>query len=222
MNDEKFLSVTDTSATAECPIRKHHVFLDGVLEEVTFEYGKPTVMPYKKGAKFLLPGFIVKDAEENEISLRSEESAGLAEDEVIAKLSELHDDALRLRALSRVGGEIFAVGEADRSEMIAFLISPPAVAEFEDIAELEDEDGIEADVQDNIPLTPSGIVPENAEDEIEVDVGGEIDQQPAPEAVVPGIQEYQVSNVSEPTGTIVGPDAAPEIVASDDVDKKDE
>lgn len=258
---EKFLSVLDTSATAEHPLRKHDIFVDGVIEQVTFEYGKPTVLPYTKGAKFLLPGFIVKDANENEISIPSAESAGLAEDEVIAKLGELHDDALRLRAISRVGGESFAVGEVSRAALIAFLKTPPTVEDVEameaevsvlendeDNLDAESEDGIQADVQDNLPA-PSGIVPENAEDEIEVDVGGETIEQPAeevapaePVADVPAADDTELAAAladneglsdeakaahaeqaeKEAAEEAAAPAEAQEIVASDDAEKKAE
>lgn len=213
---QKFLSVTDSSATFDCPTREHQIFLNGEILTVSFQHGKATVLPYEIGLKFMLPGFTVKDAEDNELVIPTSEVDALAEDEVVAKLTELTDDSLMIRAISKVGGEQFMVGDQpSRSELIAFLMAGPAEAEKEEV--VFDEDDLDnADVSDNVGsglTAPTGEVPENSEDEITLDVGGDPVEEPAPEA------QEQVAEVTENVTEAEAP--AGEIVAND-ADKKAE
>lgn len=182
MNNKDYLSVLDTSATFDCPQRQHQIMFNGEVMNVDFEQGKPTILAREIGLKFMMPGFIVRDLDDNELIIPSTNTGELAEDEVVAKLAELTDDALLIRSISKIGGEQFAVGEVSRAALISFLTSKPADAEDDEqefgVDLLTDEDDLDnADVSDNVGsglTAPTGLVPENAEDEITLDVGDEV------------------------------------------------
>lgn len=237
--EQKFLSVMDTSATFDCPVREHQIMLNGEIKTVTFEHGKPTILSKEIGLKFMMAGFIVRDAEDNELVIPTSSADELAEDEVVAKLSELTDDSLLIRSLSKVGGEQFAVGEVSRKALISFLTSKPADAEDDaqevDVDLLEDEDDLDnADVSDNVGsglTAPTGQVPENAEDEITLDVGDEVVsgeilevvEQPKEEApaVTDEVKEIVAEDNAKATENLTEAEApAGEIVANDEAEKK--
>lgn len=171
------LYVTDTSATDSSGVRKHHVPLNGEMVEVSFTYGKPTKIPYELAVKFLIPGFIVEDGEGRNVGAPPQTNDAVRfqinDDEVVAKLDELTTMALQIRAIARVGGEIF-VGEEDgvnRDELITFLKTNTDLADEDDDAELEDEDGLPADTESDVFVEASPKSDEALED---------FDEEPAP------------------------------------------
>lgn len=189
---ERFLDVIDTSASSEYPIRKHDMMVDGEIHTVEFHYGKATTLPYALGARFLQDGFKVSDHDGNPVTAPA---AGndvinnlLGEDEVVANYSELSIEALQVRALSRVGGELFLGDDIDRAEIVTFL-KTAAVDDAEEAPEPEVEEELDEDGETEVGnLTPKF----DEEDEDEVDVGGQ------PQAPVPPPAEPVVSPVVEP------------------------
>lgn len=175
---ERFLDVMDTSASSEYPVRKHDMMVDGEIQTVEFHYGKSTRLPYALGARFLQDGFIVSDPDGNHVTAPASGNDVvnnlLGEDEVVANYSELSIEALQVRALSRIGGELFMGEDVDRSEIVTFLKT--AKPDAEEVPEVEVEEELDEDGETEVGnLTPKF----DEEDEDEVDVGGQ------PQAPVP-------------------------------------
>ncbi len=184
MTDEKIVYVLDTSATAESPKRAHDIIFNGSIERVEFSHGKPKAMPFEMACKFMLPGFIVKDEDGLDMGAPpvtvDAVKFQIGDDEIVAKYEELTVEALTLRALGRVGGEIFADSKRDTSrvELIAFLKQKTDEVQeeaFVDSIEIEDAgDGFTtADVTDNQDGKASGGVQEFATDISGMNLGNE-------------------------------------------------
>lgn len=169
----KKLAVIDTSATADCPVRVHDMMVNGEWKRIEFNFGKPTVLDYAVAMKFNLPGFIVRDADENEIApppVTSDAVAfQLAPDEIVARYDELTNEALVMRCVVKHGGERFVSGEGTRKEMIGFLLGvdmPETITETVPEADEADEDdeGEEIDLDAEVEI----VEPEAEETEGEV------------------------------------------------------
>ena len=133
--EPKTMRVIDTSATAECPVREHDIFVGGELRRITFEYGKETFLPEEIAMKFMNDGFIVIDGEKTVDVPKASDlfKAHLKPNEVIATYEELKLSALKTRAASRIGGERFLTDKkAAEAEIIAFLLDAPVVDDDEE------------------------------------------------------------------------------------------
>lgn len=125
--------VLDTTATAERPIRKHDMVIDGLIRPITFEFGKPTALDQHVAIKFLKhDGFKLTDKDGNLLKyehrpkqpdeLGAGEKFKLGENEVVARYDELTLASIFARACELPGGEQFAKQtKPDRGEMIAFI-----------------------------------------------------------------------------------------------------
>lgn len=134
MTDKKFLKVTDKSCTDLSGDRHHQIMVGGELLTITFSHGKEKHLPFEQGVKFAgKDGFVVEDSDGIALGvgvtaegIRHE----LADDEVVAKLTELTVDSLKLRAAAKKGGEMFLkAGDEDRADLIAFILGKPPVPE---------------------------------------------------------------------------------------------
>lgn len=145
---DKILQVYDSSATAENPKRIHDLMIEGLITPIAFEYGKPTELPYEIGIKFMKDGFRVCE-QGAAVALKpppvTDETIRyrIAADEVIAKLSELSDEALRLRVAIKPGGEKLL--SSDRGELLDFLLGAAKVEAEATGGELEIEFNEEGD-----------------------------------------------------------------------------
>lgn len=129
----KYHKVVDSSCTAEYPVRYHEIQVHGEWYRIKFEFGVETIMPFDKAAKFLQAGFVVTDHEGSELSLPSTSAAAsslmLAGDEVVAKMSELTLESLKVRAAQKKGGEMFLdAPAASRPDIIKFILGQVPVA----------------------------------------------------------------------------------------------
>lgn len=111
--------------------RTHVLVVDGLNKSFTFQPHEAKELPPAIAVRFLKDeAFKLVDKEGNPIEYRRRprlpeelgagERLAVADDEVIARLEELTDKALQLRALELTGGEKFAEA-ANRADMIAFL-----------------------------------------------------------------------------------------------------
>lgn len=147
MTKEKFLRVTDSSCTAEHPVREHSVNVRGVIIPVVFRYGEDTLLPFEQGMKFSkLDGFKVEETDGTNLVIPAVTSEALkstlAKNEVIAKLGELTLSSLKLRASSLPGGEIYLESDEDsREDLIAFIIGDAPAGAPEPKAETVDDEG---------------------------------------------------------------------------------
>lgn len=159
-----YLEVTDTTCTPQFPSRTHHITYQGRPAQVTFEYGKALRLPFDAALKFLKePAFIVIDpntGEKFDPTPKAPEGVSsaaleLAADEVIAKLDELTQEALFLRAKQLDGSDHLKKG-TPKTELIAFLAAKRI---NEDKAAKRSKDDIDA-----IPAGASvgGAMPEDA------------------------------------------------------------
>lgn len=131
--DAGFLYVMDKSATPSSGARTHEQYLaNGVLKSFTFEYGKPLRLPFAMAVRFLKSdGFYRSDENGDELPFdrapkRPEElGAGerlvISENEVIARYSELTDQALKLRCAALPGSED-VVANGPRERVIKFIV----------------------------------------------------------------------------------------------------
>jgi hypothetical protein len=137
-NKEKFLRVIDTSCTEVSGDRKHAVFLNGELVEVVFKYGKENILPLELALKFVQTGFEVQElADGYKITIPAiptdNVAAQLANDECVAKFTELTLQSLKVRAAQRKGGEMFLnLEDADKPLIISFLEGRAPEPELED------------------------------------------------------------------------------------------
>lgn len=123
---EPMWSVIDTNAKEHS--RTHHPLGLGRVTYV-MSPGQPTSMPEAHAAKFLCDEsfHVFDDAGRRVTSLRKptddegEKGIQLADDEVIAKLDELGQEALLRRAHMQPGGEVFKKN-ARRDDLVEFLM----------------------------------------------------------------------------------------------------
>jgi hypothetical protein len=147
-DSEKLLKVTDSSCTHTDPERVHDVFVRGVLTRTVFKYGQDTILAFEHGIKFMLDGFKVEEADGLTLNLpavtKESVKSQLAQDQVIANLSELTLASLKLRAGQKAGGEVFMdADDVDRSDIIAFLLgNPPVAAADETVENVDGEDDL--------------------------------------------------------------------------------
>lgn len=125
-NQNKFLRVIDSSCTNECPERTHTIVVHGSRVVVTFKLGTETILPFEQGIKFMIDGFTVEEVDGNVLDLPAVASESvlplLANDECVAKYSELSTSALKLRAAAKSGGEIYlGSSDDDRNLIVSFL-----------------------------------------------------------------------------------------------------
>jgi len=154
------LLVVDSSVTEEVTERTHEIIVGGELIPVTFKHGEDTILPFEQGVKFMSDGFTVTECDGLELALPAVASdnvaAQISSDECIAKYTELNINSLKLRAAQKEGGEIYLdADDADREDIIAFIVGDAPVAESED-APLEedsliDEDEFEVDPDPDTP-----------------------------------------------------------------------
>lgn len=121
------LRVEDTTATPEYPSRTHDIMIGEVRKPITFKYGEPLELPVDVALKFLKDeAFVVTDPrtgdriEPTPHTPDAGESLSLGPDEVVARLSELHQGALLLRAMQLPGGDKFSK-KTPRDVLTAFL-----------------------------------------------------------------------------------------------------
>ncbi len=163
----KFLKVTDSSCTAESPERIHDVFVRGELKRTVFKFGEELILPFEHGIKFMLDGFKVEEADGRTLNLpavtKESVRSELAQDQVIANLSELTIASLKLRAGQKPGGEVFLDAEDDaRGDLIDFLIGkPPAAAEVKTVDAEDDLLDHEGD-EDETVLPEAGSSPDSS------------------------------------------------------------
>lgn len=161
----KILRVTDSSCTAETPVREHDVFVRGVLTRTVFKFGEETLLAFEHGIKFMIDGFKVEESDGRTLNLPAvtKESirAELAADQVIANLSELTLASLKLRAGQKPGGEVYLdAGDDARADLIAFIMGKPPVGVADESvdghADLVDDEGDDDDSQpQKIPAVAS-------------------------------------------------------------------
>jgi len=112
--------------------RTHHMIVDGVVKPYTFEHGKPLEVEYAIAQRFLeIEGFRLADEKGNvqpfvrlpkqPEHLQAGEKLKFADDETIARLSELTTQALQRRAFQMAGGEYFA-NSNDRAAIAGFIV----------------------------------------------------------------------------------------------------
>lgn len=135
-DEDDVLYVIDTTAQPDSSngtiivsgSRSHDIVdANGKVTVYTFRYQTPTRMPFEHAAKFLRhEGFVRTDAEGNPLpwmrapkrpdELEAGEAFKLADDQVVAYVAELTDEALRRRIATLPGGEKYA--KMDREMMI--------------------------------------------------------------------------------------------------------
>jgi hypothetical protein len=122
-----YLQVTDTTCTPAYPTRTHDIMYQGRRAQVTFNYGNPLRLPIDVALKFLKDeAFVVTDEDGNQYdpTPKAPEAAGaefkLAPDEIVAKLDELTQEALYLRAKQLNGSDHIKKG-TPKTELVAFL-----------------------------------------------------------------------------------------------------
>jgi hypothetical protein len=132
-SDDGFLYVMDGSATPTSGDRIHELMhAGGRLKSYTFEYGKPLHLPFALAVRFLKnEGFYRTDAAGEEIPFerapkRPEELAAgekltISDDQVIARYSELTNEALTLRAAMLPASEE-VVAKGPREAVIKFIV----------------------------------------------------------------------------------------------------
>jgi len=144
--EQKTLKVVDSSATEEYPLRTHSVKLHGKEMEITFKWGEDTILPYDLAMKFNQEGFDLYDpatGEKFRAPTKTDETIRIRiqPDEIVARYDELTVDALKVRAVSKQGGEKFLVKEASKEELIEFLKGEtvPVVDHEDDLIEDKEE-----------------------------------------------------------------------------------
>lgn len=126
--------VLDTTAVEGNRI--HEQRIDGIIKSFTFSPGKPLELAPAIALKFLKhDAFKACDKDGNLVAykrppkqpdeLQAGEQIKLAEDETVARYSELSTLALQHRAVQMQGGERFA-DKPDRKDMIAFIVETKA------------------------------------------------------------------------------------------------
>lgn len=166
MSEEKLFRVTDSSATAEHPVRNHEVMVDGQVRQVEFKYGEPTVLSMDVAMKFKKDGFKIADFDGREVKPNAvtDETVRIriGDDEVVAKYEELSIDALQMRAVVLPGGERFLQGPVEKDAVIAFLKNPAPLPVVEEV------EPVETDKEPADEVDPDAVVetPEDAESEI--------------------------------------------------------
>lgn len=126
LQNERLYQVWDSSATPQAKERIHEIIFEGEIIEVTFNYNKPTLLPFEKAIKFRQDGFIVKDPAGFQVEGPNKKNDSvtdkLEKNEVIARLDELSLDALIVRAVMRPGGEKYSKSTS-KKELIDFLLA---------------------------------------------------------------------------------------------------
>lgn len=123
----EMMNVLDT--TAQAAPRTHTILVNGLEVNHTFHAGTPLTLPFAHAMRFVaIPSFVVTDpANGDRISppadpKKSETTLGVILDdgEVVARLDELHIDALILRANLIPGGEGMSK-RSGKDAVLAFL-----------------------------------------------------------------------------------------------------
>lgn len=129
------LFVQDTTCAAGAGAREHVQIVGGIETTFSFEYKKKVEMDKAIAHKFLKTAeFIVTD-HDGKVIERSPDQPDqhsikpflLKEDQVIAQLTELSDQALLKRAMQMVGGE--RMQHSGRDRVIAFLMAARRAAD---------------------------------------------------------------------------------------------
>lgn len=124
-DEKETLLVTDTNVSQRFPKRTHAMIVGGVERGYTFEWDKgPLRMPVAEAHKFLIDeAFVVENDEGKRVPplTLKRDSNVLAEDEVVATLSELTVEALLKRAHAQVGGEDLRK-QNGKPKIVEFLI----------------------------------------------------------------------------------------------------
>jgi hypothetical protein len=167
MTNPAKLRVTDSSCTAEYPVREHIIKVDGKLVAVVFRHGEDTILPYEQALKFNTDGFKLHEIDGTALALPAvakdnvRDSLGFGE--VVAKLEELTLSSLILRAAQKAGGEMYlAAQEGDRADLIAFIRGEAPKAGPDETALIdEDADGEElgAMMAGKLPPMPLPVEP---------------------------------------------------------------
>lgn len=159
----KILRVTDSSCTAETPVREHDVFVRGVLTRTVFKFGEETLLAFEHGIKFMIDGFKVEESDGRTLNLpavtKESVRAELAADQVIANLSELTLASLKLRAGQKPGGEVYLdAGDDARADLVAFIMGKPPVGVADGTVDghedLVDDEGDDDDITPKKSSTP--------------------------------------------------------------------
>jgi len=120
--------VVDSSCTAEYPLRKHDIIVEGVIQSVEFKYGEKKILDFEIGVKFLKEGFKVLNLDTETPILSppvTDETIRIriADDEVVAKYEELTETALKMRAALLPDGEALIRDEkTEKEDLILFLL----------------------------------------------------------------------------------------------------
>jgi len=149
--NEKTMRIVDSSCTPEYTERHHAVVIDGKQIPLIFKFGEDMILPYETGAKLMgLEGFRAFDPDtgsEIMVPPKTDETIRIkiAADEIVAKYDELTLGALKVRAASRPGGEVFLTGEVEAKHIISFLKADAAKVhrENENV-----EEGLEIEMDD--------------------------------------------------------------------------
>lgn len=139
--------VIDTTAVPGGGNRAHEMMVEGVLKTFEFEPGKPRPLPRAVALKFLnIEAFKLVDENGNLKPFRRppkqphELGAGeqftLGDDETVAHFDELSTPALQHRVITMPGGE--QLGNASRSDMVAFIVAARKVAAKLNVAKTPD------------------------------------------------------------------------------------
>ena len=129
--DEEGAYVIDPTVSPNGPARTHEqLWSDGRIEQYTFEFQKPLLVPLSHALRFLENGFKVFVDEQCTRALKQTRSARdghsghvvqqLAEDEVIANLEELTAPALYKRAVTLPGGDAFKPN-SKKADLVEFV-----------------------------------------------------------------------------------------------------
>jgi hypothetical protein len=139
------LFVQDTTCTPNGGAREHVQIIGGAEKTFSFEYKKKVEMPSAVAMKFLkIAEFIVTDHEGKTVERVPDQPDQhaikpflLKEDQVIAQLTELSDNALLKRAMQMVGGE--RMQHSGRDRLISFLLAARRAADEQRRGKSDDE-----------------------------------------------------------------------------------
>jgi hypothetical protein len=125
MSEPEFLYVQDTTATADYPTRTHELVVDGAVKRFTFNVGERHKLPVEIALRFLkVKSFIVTDENEKRYDPTPVDPQAsdfqLADNEVVALVSELSTEALVIRAKQIPGGEKMKAKDG-REALIEFV-----------------------------------------------------------------------------------------------------
>lgn len=146
---QKYLAVTDSSATEEVKEREHEIVVGGEIIPVKFKHGEPTILPFEQGVKFMKDGFTVREVDGKDLKLPPVAADNVVQslkpNECVATYDELTLNALKMRAAQRSGGEIYLdAGEEDKDNLINFMLgTAPVEAESEDDFEFDPEGDVD-------------------------------------------------------------------------------